>query len=355
MLGTRKVIVDSFCELKAFTGAFEDEQFWGLHQHDIVPDAIYIISRQQFNTHRDLICKAIEDKNIVPVFGNSAEGSETMYTQLQALRLLDLVRDRKIGVVTGGHMQPDVPYLFYEHFLPKILDFEENRQAMKQYYNDWSDQRPYKFLFLNGRSRPHRRELIAALTPLLNQSLWTNLDATHGQPLQYLPAEYEFDFYQHRVGQAHSGFAKYELFNNDWGEIYINPLAYQHTYFSLVSETVFYYPHSFRTEKIWKPIAMGQPFVAAANVRFYRDLHDLGFLTFDNVIDESFDSVEDNQQRLQRIVATVQELCASDLAAFARDTRKRCIYNQQRFRELSVQVKAEFPYRLETYLKQFCQ
>ena len=353
MLGNRKVIVDSFCELNTFAKSFEDEQFHDLARQDIVSQAIYIISRQQFEKHRNLICHAIESQGIIPVFGNPAEGSETMVSQLHKLQLLDLVKSKKIAVISGGDMQGDVPHLLYEHFMSKILDFQENITAIEQYQHCWSDQRPYKFLFLNGRARPHRQQLLSVLSPLLDQALWSNLDATYGQALKYLPSKYEFDFYQHRVGLQHNGFAKYEFFNNDWGEVYINSITYQHTYFSLVTETVVEYPHSFRTEKIWKPVAMGHPFVVAANAGYYEDLHSMGFETFDNVIDESFDQIKDSQLRLEQIIKIVTQLCASNLCNFANDTRERCEHNRQHFEKMSALVKAELPLRLETYLKKF--
>jgi hypothetical protein len=353
MIAQRKVIVDSFCELKEFTTEFEDEQFWDISQHEIIPHAVYVISRQQFRKHCDIILNAMAEKNIVPVLGNPAEGSETMFAQVQGMGLLDLVKNKKILVVSGGHMQNDVPYLFYENFLPKILDFDENVQAIDEYKKNWSDSRPYKFLFLNGRARPHRRALIDSLKPVLDQALWTNLDASHGAKLKFLPKKYEFDFYQNRVDKDYQGFAKYEFFNNDWGEIYLKADAYQDTYFSLVSETVFYYPYSFRTEKIWKPIAIGHPFVVAANAGFYNDLHNLGFKTFNTVIDESFDKIQHNEQRLVRITEVIKQLVQSDLSAFARETREICIYNQQRLQELTGQVRAQFPEKFKNHLYEF--
>ena len=104
----------------------------------------------------------------------------------------------------------------------------------------------------------------------------------------------------------YSGFAKYKLFNNEWGEIYLNANPYLDTYFSLVTETVFDYPYSFRTEKIWKPIAIGHPWVAVANPGFYRDMHNLGFKTFGDLVDESFDLIDNSIDRLERIAVVVE-------------------------------------------------
>jgi hypothetical protein len=118
-------------------------------------------------------------------------------------------------------------------------------------------------------------------------------------------------------------FVKNYLFKNTWGEVYLQAEPYVDTYFSLVTETVFNYPYSFRTEKIWKPIAMAHPFIVVANRGYYKDMRNLGFKTFGHVINESFDLIDNNQDRIERIAAVVEDLCQQDLASFL----KEC-YNQ---------------------------
>jgi hypothetical protein len=276
------------------------------------------------------------------VLGNPAEGSETMFNQIQGLGIVELVRQNRILVITGGHLQSDVPHLYFENFLPKILDYTENTQAIEYYSAHSTTQRPYKFLCLNGRGRPHRRQLFTNLSDILDQAIWTNLDSSAG-PIKLLDANYEFDFYQQNVTLDQKGYVKYALFNNDWGEIYLNPRAYLDTYFSLITETVFDYPYTFRTEKIWKPIAIGHPFIVVANTGYYRDLHHLGFKTFGHVIDESFDTIEHHQDRMDRIIAIVEDLCQQDLDSFQKECYTVCKYNQQHLQELAPQLQAEFP------------
>jgi hypothetical protein len=164
--------------------------------------------------------------------------------------------------------------------------------------------------------------------------------------------KYEFNFYQKNAALTYSGFAKYELFNNEWGEIYLNARPYTDTYFSVVTETVFDYPYSFRTEKIWKPVAIGHPFIVAGNAGYYRDLHQLGFQTFGHVIDESFDLIENNQDRLNRISQVVTDLCQQDLASFIKECYNVCKYNQQHLAELGPKIRAEFPKQLEQYVNE---
>ena len=123
------------------------------------------------------------------------------------------------------------------------------------------------------------------------------------------------------------------------------------TYFSLVSETVFDYPYSLRSEKIYKPIAMAHPFVTVANRGFYRDLHHAGFQTFGNLIDESFDQIDNNQDRLDRIAQVVQDLCASDLAEFLVASRVITKYNQQHLAAEGIRIFREFPDRFVNFIQ----
>lgn len=346
--------MDEFCEVKELlchTDLITD-WFWDLDQHDIVPGAVYVFSRQQVEKHISKIKQLAEQDIIFPVLGNPAEGSETMLRQAQALGILDLVKQNKMAIISGGDIQTDIPVLFYENFLPKILNYTENVTAIQQYKNTWTDVRPYKFLFLNGRARAHRRVLLSRLEHLLDSALWTNLDATHGNTIKLLSSEYEFDFYQQNTQSEYSGFAKYRLFNNDWGEIYLNARPYSDTYFSLVTETVFDYPYSFRTEKIWKPVAMAHPWIAVANRGYYRDMHDLGFQTFGHLIDESFDLMDNSADRLERIAMIVEDLCTQDLATFARECYNVCKYNQQHLTELSAQIPRDFPGQFQNYINE---
>jgi hypothetical protein len=195
MLGNRKLVVDVFCEVKEFTGAFQDGTFYDFAKEDPVPGAVYLISRQQFAANIEQIKQLATAGTILPILGNPAEGSDTILRHIESLGIVDLVRQNKILLIVGGYLQADIPSLYYENFLPKILDYTENLQAIAEYEQAWSTERPYKFLFLNGRARAHRRQLLHRLEPVLDQAIWTNLDNTHGEPIRLLDPKYEFDFY----------------------------------------------------------------------------------------------------------------------------------------------------------------
>jgi hypothetical protein len=284
-----------------------------------------------------------------------------------------LIKQGKILLIGGGDMESQWPCLQYDSFLPKILDYQENITAIEQATALYStDNKPYKFLFLNGRIRPNRKFLIEsfALSGLLDQCLWTNLDSRDStsrriqlwhndqdlmrsvRPVKYLDRKYEVSQYQDRVDRPSTDqFVKHQLFDNTWGEIYLKAEPYIDTYFSLVTETVFDYPYSFRTEKIWKPIAMVHPFIVAANQGYYRDLHNLGFRTFSHVIDESFDLMANSQDRISRIAQVVEDLCKQDLDQFLVSCYNVCKYNQQHLAEMRLSVRAQFPNQFTQFIK----
>lgn len=78
----------------------------------------------------------------------------------------------------------------------------------------------------------------------------------------------------------------------------------------IVTETVFYYNKLHLTEKIFKPIVAQRPFMLAAAPGNLAYLKSYGFKTFDKWIDESYDSIQDPDQRLQAIVDQTKRLCA---------------------------------------------
>jgi len=386
MLGNRRLIVDTHSGVSDCLKAWIDEEFWNLGTATRDTNAIYVVCRQTVVENNALI-KDLAHAGAKIVLSIPEEGSETLLTMCLRWGLADLIQSGQVLLISGGDMHPRWIHIQHEFFLPKIHYCEHNQQAIAQSDTIFTKHnKPYKFLFLNGRGRSHRKYLLEQfrLTGLLDHSLWSLLDQSigliqqsnsgpwfdidpelvniqlihHGEnlitahrPVQYLPAKYEVDRYRERVGHAvDNSFVKTNLFNNEWGELYLNLESYVDTYFSLVTETVFTYPYSFRTEKIWKPIAIGHPWIAVANQGFYRDIRNLGFQTFDGIIDESFDSIECSQARIERIAKIVEDLCEQDLDQFLAECYNICKYNQQHYADLAQQSPADFSDQLHNFL-----
>jgi hypothetical protein len=183
----------------------------------------------------------------------------------------------------------------------------------------------------------------------------SQLNTLATEPIRLLPPEYEIERARDKLIPelyANGGFVKHELFGNTWGDAIINPRCYTDTWYSLVTETIFDYPHSFRTEKIYKPIIMAHPFVIAANTGYLRDLRHAGFQTFDSVIDESYDQIDCPSTRLERIIETVQDISRGGAEHFWRATRDICKYNQQHLVEYNREQRTLLPLQLEQYLNE---
>jgi hypothetical protein len=372
-----KIYIDKKCEVHDLLTVIAAGDFEDFDSVDVIPGAVYVLGRDSMAHCNDKIRNIVESNLAHIVFSNPAEGASTMLGQFRRFGTRDLIESGKIMVLTGGDLPANYRYFQFENFCQRMMNFEENITCMNrtsEIYNKLN--KPYKFLFLNGRMRPHRKWLLLKLADmnLLEQSLYTNLDnkgasdrelsyivngfncMTLDEPLHYLPSEYEVDLYKDQVGKpSNETNVKFHLFNNEWGEAYIKPEPYIDTYFSLVTETVFSGTDSFRTEKIWKPIIMGHPWIAVANRGFYRDMHNMGFRTFGDVVDESFDLIDNPQDRIKRIGTIVNALCSMDLTQFMLQCKDNCIYNQQVILDYQKQHVSAFPEQFSNFLRENTQ
>lgn len=93
---------------------------------------------------------------------------------------------------------------------------------------------------------------------------------------------------------------------------------FNNSYFSLVTET-FYFPKKqwatvdetpiFFTEKIFKPISINHPFIIVSRPYSLRWLKHIGYKTFHPYINESYDNIESDSERLWAIINEVNRLC----------------------------------------------
>lgn len=77
-------------------------------------------------------------------------------------------------------------------------------------------------------------------------------------------------------------------------------------FWHLVTETVFYYDKLHLTEKIFKPIVSKQPFMLLAAPGNLNYLRSYGFKTFDGIIDENYDTIQDSDERIASIVQQLE-------------------------------------------------
>lgn len=95
----------------------------------------------------------------------------------------------------------------------------------------------------------------------------------------------------------------------------------QQSFLQVVTETVYHYPNTFISEKTIKPIIAKRPFVLIAPPGSLKNLKSIGFKTFDQYWNESYDSIVDPEQRLLAVVDIIESICQKSMA----DIQNLCI------------------------------
>jgi hypothetical protein len=98
-------------------------------------------------------------------------------------------------------------------------------------------------------------------------------------------------------------FGKSNDLNTRW-----QPLFLQKSLIYLITETVGDYPYPFLTEKTFKGILSKRPFIIAGSKNSIALLKDLGFKTFNEFWDESYDSCDYYYQRVDKIIDILKNL-----------------------------------------------
>ena len=169
---------------------------------------------------------------------------------------------------------------------------KENKFKFTHDHNGSYWHKKHDFLYLNKTSRPHRAKLY---TKLLERGVLDNsIHTFHGhESKRVLPAKYELPWAQQYP---------YRGMDQD-----IYELPYNDTVCSLISESNDNDYEVFMTEKIWKPIIAQHVFVVHGNHLYLQQLREMGFKTFGNYFDESYDLEKDSNKRIDSLVS----LCAN--------------------------------------------
>lgn len=85
---------------------------------------------------------------------------------------------------------------------------------------------------------------------------------------------------------------------------------YQNSLISVVTETNI--THIFNTEKIFKPMVHRQPFIVVGPYKTLENLRSMGYKTFSEFWDESYDDIKDPTERLIKVVELCKEISEWD-------------------------------------------
>jgi hypothetical protein len=83
---------------------------------------------------------------------------------------------------------------------------------------------------------------------------------------------------------------------------------YDNSLVNIVTETYFFNNIIHITEKTYKPIAFMQPFILLGAARSLQHVKDMGFKTFGEFWDETYDLELDDKQRFNKIIAVIESI-----------------------------------------------
>ena len=259
-----------------------------------------------------------------------------------SLKELNIPFDKIIIIHNDIHLEHNMRWIFKDE-IPKLINYCWSLNSKsKEYYNKiktgdfnfWNQEdrkrdydfmtklealnfnkKTYKFLNLNRRLRKHRLDLIHFLYEenILDDVLISyDSKLVTGDGYHHAIDKWGIDkwnnFYNF-LEQTSPKIVDYDDLENVWGYGFESKEAYQKSLISILSETFFYEECGYLSEKIWKPIAHGHPFILVGphnSLKFLRE--EFGFKTFHPIIDESYDEEENPQKRMQLIRDEIKRL-----------------------------------------------
>ena len=186
------------------------------------------------------------------------------------------------------------------------------------------------YVCYNRRPRYHR---LLMLCSLLANNIW------HRGLISHRPDNFKQD-----LTQVHWEFQSYvkmleaigpkeldmDLADNN-PAIQYNIDHYSQTFLSLIPETGFSNHSVFFSEKIWKSIRIGHPFIIVGNPGMLKELHKLGFKSFSNWWDESYDdeiNLEKRIKKISKVLVKLSQVSILELKDIRRDLKDTVEFNQ---------------------------
>lgn len=234
------------------------------------------------------------------------------YTQAQ---ILEWARQERIdnyliavgGIRMGEPLQKNIMYRPY--WLTYFLD------TNPEYVDTYSDQKPYLFDALLGSQRPHRDYVMLGLTKtgLLDQSIVTYRDCFPGNLVNKMSEQVYNEFpgtVLNRPYVSPNLLPEWEVTSTIDNTIsFYTPFEiYKRTCYSIVCETISTGNGFFFSEKMMKPMFAKRPFVLFGPKGYLAQLRKLGFQTFNEYLDESYDDEPVDTERYKKAMMQIMRL-----------------------------------------------
>ena len=136
------------------------------------------------------------------------------------------------------------------------------------------------------------------------------------------------------------GFMQHDsVANYDWilkSKLYVGTESYMSVDSQILQQGYTKYPIRFVSEKVYKPLAWGMPFIILGNARTLLKIRQLGFKTFDGLIDESYDLEDDPKIRYDMVLNAIKSFI--DSPPDSEKLMKICKFNLDLFYDTDFQL-----------------
>lgn len=246
---------------------------------------------------------------------------------------------------------------------------EDMRRSLLDQIQHIASETKKKFLCFNKQPRPHRVALLALLenNNLLDDAYISANSFNNKDTIDYsISAIFPklFKDIEHGYNKIKDRFPINLTLQQDnlTNLTQVDVEVYRNSLFSLVTETIYAgridqihssthikksvtcYPCTFITEKTFKPIRAEHPFIIVATPYFLEHLRAMGYKTFSPFIDETYDTIENPEQRLLAILREVERLSnmsGADLLNWQEGIREITTYNYNKLCNASIVVHYE--------------
>ena len=178
----------------------------------------------------------------------------------------------------------------------------------------------FSLIRFQNNGREHRQSFYDAIKdrPLIDQAFIRTTKGHDEQPVHRDPYDYFPSKWLDSLGGKSCQVPMLDYYKKSCFEVVCE------TYGEQTNDDSFYV-----TEKICKPILMKHPFVVVGNKNYLENLKRIGFKTFDGLIDESYDRLDDHTQRAKAISDLLSKLDMESSKHFYDQSRQICEHNQQ--------------------------
>lgn len=224
--------------------------------------------------------------------------------------------------------------------------------------DDYPLVRPYLFDCLCGTRREHRDYVMLSLerSGLLNQSIATYRDIFVGGNISQTPERVAAEFpgqtltWPYVSPNLNPAWEVREHLDNSISSI--EPWEiYNRTYYSILVETLGTGNCYLMAEKIGKCLHARRLFVHFGVAHWLKKLRSFGFQTFESILDESYDSIEDDIKRWRAAFEQVQWLSRQNHTEILLKSKRILDHNHKRLYEFRREKFAEMQSMIEPHLR----